>query len=60
MTVIHADELRLGDDVVDDNGQHHFVTLIDARTGWSFPIAFCADGWAFAVGHQLVRVERGR
>jgi preprotein translocase subunit YajC len=58
MTTIHADELRPGDDIVDDGGFHHRVTHIECRSGWAFPIAFSDDGWAIAVGHQLLNVDR--
>ncbi|MBA3287952.1 MAG: hypothetical protein H0U21_08010 [Acidimicrobiia bacterium] len=57
MTTIHADELRAGD-IVDDHGQRHHLTRIDRRDGWAFPVAFDDTGWAMAIGHDLVVVDR--
>lgn len=57
MTSIHADELRPGD-VVARDGERHRITHIDCRAGWAWPVA-CADtGWAIAIGHALIDVER--
>lgn len=57
MTTIHADELQAGD-IVDDHGQRHHLTRIDRRDGWAFPVAFDDTGWAMAIGHDLVVVDR--
>ena len=57
MTAIHADELLPGD-VVRHDGQAHRVNRVDRRLGWAFPVAFADDGWAIALGHELLDVER--
>ena len=58
MTTIHADELRPGDNIVHDGGSQYRVTHIECRNGWSFPIAFGDNGWAIALGRQLLVVDR--
>ena len=57
MTTIHADELLPGD-VVDYDGQLHVVTQVERGDGWAWPIAADGTGWAIALGHQLINVER--
>jgi hypothetical protein len=57
MTTIHADELRPGD-VVDYDGDLHVVTQVERADGWAWPIAADGTGWAIALGHQLIHVER--
>lgn len=57
MTTIHADELLPGD-VVRQNGQLHRITRVDRRFGWAFPVAVADDGWAIAIGHELLDVDR--
>jgi hypothetical protein len=57
MTTIHADELLPGD-VVRHAGTAHRVDHVDCRLGWAFPVAFGDDGWAIALGHELLDVER--
>lgn len=59
MITIHTDELQPGD-VVDDHGQRHRVAHIDRRAGWAWPVAFDDHGWAIAIGHDLVIVDRER
>jgi hypothetical protein len=34
------------------------VTHIDRHPGWAFPVAFDDAGWAIALGHDLVAVDR--
>lgn len=57
MTTIHADELQPGDVVVYD-GHDHKITLVDQRAGWAWPIAADETGWAIALGHHLIAVDR--
>jgi hypothetical protein len=57
MTTIHADDLQPGD-VVRHAGVVHRVDHVDCRLGWAFPVAFGDDGWAIALGHELLDVER--
>jgi hypothetical protein len=58
MTTIHADEIQVGD-VVEHLGTRHLVRHVDRRDGWAWPIAFDDEGWALALGHELVvEVER--
>lgn len=57
MSTIHADELQPGD-VVEYGGQRHAVCRVDRRPGWAWPIASDDTGWAIALDHHLVDVER--
>jgi hypothetical protein len=57
VTTIHADELQPGDVFVYD-GRNHQITRIDRRDGWAWPIAGDDTGWAIALGHQLIDVDR--
>ena len=57
MTTIHADEIEPGDVVVYD-GHLHRITCVERCPGWAWPIAADGTGWAIALGHQLVDVER--
>ena len=57
MTTIHADELRPGD-VLAYDGHIHVVTHVERGDGWAWPIAADGTGWAIALGHQLIDVER--
>ena len=57
MTTIYADELQPGD-VVDYHGHPQQVTRFDRRHGSPWPIAFDDAGWAMALGHDLVEVDR--
>ena len=57
MTAIHADELRPGD-VFEYHGKRHVVSRIDRIDGAAWPIACDGDGWAIALGRELVLVER--
>jgi hypothetical protein len=57
MTTIHTDELRPGD-VVDYHGTTHCVTHVDRRAGWSWSVAADDDGWAIALGSDVVVVQR--
>ena len=57
MTTIHAFEVRSGD-VVEYGGKLHRVAHVDRQAGWAWPIAFDGEGWAMALGHGLVLVDR--
>jgi hypothetical protein len=57
MTRIYADELRPGD-VVAYGGHEHRIVKVEYRDGWAWPIAADGTGWAIALGHRLVDVER--
>ena len=55
--VIAAEQLREGD-IVEYGGAHHLVTEIRRPCGAAWPLAVDRDGWAIALGSQLLRVER--
>jgi hypothetical protein len=57
MTTIHADELRPGD-VITYDGRIHVVRRVERGDGWAWPIAADGTGWAIALSHQLIDVER--
>jgi hypothetical protein len=57
MTMIHADELRPGDIVAYD-GEQHLITHVECAACWSWPVALDGTGWAIALGHQLIDVQR--
>ena len=57
MTTIHADELQPGDALVWD-GHNHRITHVDRRDGWAWPIAVDETGWAIALDHHLIDVDR--
>jgi hypothetical protein len=57
MTTIHADDLRPGDVVRYDGGVHE-ITLVERREGWAWPVAADGTGWAIALGHHLINVDR--
>jgi hypothetical protein len=57
MTTIHADEVQVGD-IVEHLGQTHRIRHVDRHRGWAWPVAFDDDGWAMALGHGLIDVER--
>jgi hypothetical protein len=57
MTTIYADDLQPGD-VVDYHGLPHQITRVDRREGWAWPIGFDDAGWAMALGHDLIAVQR--
>jgi hypothetical protein len=57
MITIHADEIQLGDVVVYE-GHCHQITGIYCREGWAWPIARDGTGWAIALGHHLVDLDR--
>jgi hypothetical protein len=54
---IHADELRPGD-VIAYRGHNHRITFVDRRDGWAWPIAADDTGWAIALDHRLIDVNR--
>ena len=55
--VIAAEQLRAGD-IVEYGGARHLVAEIRRPCGAAWPIAIDHDGWAIALGSQLLRVER--
>ena len=57
MMAIHADELRPGD-LVEYHGEEHRVSRVDRRAGWAWPIAADDKGWAIALDHHVIEVER--
>jgi hypothetical protein len=57
MTTIHADELRPGDVIV-YGGHIHRITHVDREEGWAWPVAADDTGWAIALSHQLIDVQR--
>jgi hypothetical protein len=57
MLRIFADELRPGD-VVTYDGHAHLITHVERSDGWTWPIAADGTGWAIALGHQLIDVDR--
>lgn len=57
MTIIHADELQPGDVVVWD-GHDHKITHVGWREGGAWPIAADQTGWAVALDHHLIDVDR--
>jgi hypothetical protein len=57
MITIHANELQPGD-LIDDHGESHRVTQVDCLNGWAWPVASDGTGWAIALGHHLVDIER--
>ena len=57
MITIHADELRPGD-VVDYHGQPHRVSDVVRHEGWAWPVAVGGDGWAMALGDDVVVLHR--
>ena len=59
MTTIHADEVQVGD-VVERCGQAHRIRHVDRRSGWAWSVAFDDEGWAMALGHDLIEVDRPR
>jgi hypothetical protein len=57
MTTIHADQIRPGD-LVEYHGERHLVTRVNRAAGAAWPIACDDTGWAIALGHELVLVDR--
>jgi hypothetical protein len=57
MMIIHADEVQPGD-VIEDHGTVHRITHVDRHDGWAWPVAFDGSGWAMALGHSLLHVDR--
>jgi hypothetical protein len=57
MTTIHADELQPGD-VVAYGGHRHVITKVEHCDGWAWPVAADGTGWAIALGHELIDVQR--
>jgi hypothetical protein len=56
-TTIPADELQPGDALSWD-GYYHTITYVERRGGWAWPIAGDETGWAIALGHDLIVVDR--
>jgi hypothetical protein len=59
MTTIHADDVRPGD-ILRYDGRIHTITAVDRRDGWAWPIAADGNGWAIALDHRLIDVDRRR
>jgi hypothetical protein len=57
MRAIHADEPQPGNVVVYD-GRNHQITRVDRRDGWAWPVAADDTGWAIALDHALIDVQR--
>jgi hypothetical protein len=57
MTAIQADELQPGDVVV-YHGCTRQITRVDRRDGWAWPVAADDTGWAIALDHHLIDVQR--
>jgi hypothetical protein len=57
MTTILAHDLEPGD-VVDYDGELHQITQVRRRDGWAWPVAYDNTGWAMALGHNLIVVNR--
>ena len=57
VTTLHADELQPGD-VVWYGGQKHRITIVERRDGWAWPVAGDSTGWAIALDHSLIGVDR--
>jgi hypothetical protein len=57
MTTIHADELRPGDVMIYGGNVRH-ITRVDREDTWAWPIAADDTGWAIALSHQLIDVQR--
>ena len=57
MATIHADDLQPGDVVV-YAGELHQVTRVRRADGWAWPIAYDNAGWAMALGHDLIDLQR--
>jgi hypothetical protein len=55
--VIAAAQLRAGD-IVEYGGARHLVAEIRCPCDAAWPLAVDRDGWAIALGSQLLRVER--
>jgi hypothetical protein len=55
--MIHADELEPGD-AFEWDGRVHTITLVERREGWAWPIAVDGTGWAIALGHHMIDVDR--
>ena len=57
MIEIHADELQAGD-VIEWAGERHRIAGVERRPGWAWSIASDDRGWAIALDHQVVAVQR--
>ena len=57
MTAIHAHELQPGDVLVWD-GRRDTITDVNWRDGWAWPVAADGTGWAIALGHHQIHVDR--
>ena len=57
MRKIHADELQPGDVIV-YGGHVHRITRVCREDGWAWPIAADDTGWAIALSHRIIDVQR--
>ena len=55
--IIEAEQVRAGD-IVEYGGVRHLVTEVRRPSGASWPLACDGAGWAIALGHQQVVVQR--
>jgi hypothetical protein len=55
--IIEAEQVLAGD-IVEYDGVCHLVTEVRRPTGALWPVACDADGWAIALGHQRIAVQR--
>ena len=54
---VHADELLPGDVVLYD-GRRRRISHVSRHDGWAWPIAADGTGWAIALDHRLLDVDR--
>jgi hypothetical protein len=54
---VYADELRPGD-VVFYGGRSHRITQVARSSGWAWPVAADGTGWAIALAHHVISIER--
>jgi hypothetical protein len=57
--IIEAEQVRTGD-IVEYGGEHHLVTEVRRPSGALWPVACDGAGWAIALGHQQLVVQRPR
>jgi hypothetical protein len=57
VTTIHADEIQAGDALTWD-GQPHRIIRVERHEGWAWPVAVDGSGWAIALDHHVIDVDR--
>jgi hypothetical protein len=55
--IIEAEQVLAGD-IVEYCGVCHLVTEVRRPSGASWPVACDGAGWAIALGHQRISVQR--